>query len=720
MASRAGPQQLAVDLHAITDFGRGRRSPGLDHGLALRLTVGRATGDVLEDARAFLPRRIDRTDDPLPHALHRPLMLLHLGLQGVVVAGWGSAAEARHRVGRAVARATRAGKPGRARRRLAQARRRAESLGLVAKRRHVRLPRLRIVADVDLVHEIRADFRDGLQLSHHDGVADLGHGIEVFKHAPLQVFAGRRRGRRRRWLRAARAGQREATERESTKGEDPTYERHVELLPTTATNRAQNLRFDAQILRVLSSGDGGRERDMKWTVGMALNPERLGALRFAAWLGRNAIESTSVRGVHVMIAPRHGYALALDLRPADRVAALAESSAQALLERAEATEAFESTSVATAPSVTEGLSAVASEGATDCLIVGRRVESQRRLSPRLGSDTRRLLRRLPAPVAVVPCTLRDRDIGGGPVLLATDLSTTSDAAGRFALRLAKTLGRDVHTVHVAPPSEDYGPMYLPEALKPGAEANYDRACRDELEGWAQRVGIREGRGEVVYGDPVEEVLEIGRRVDAVAIVAGSRGMSVVERVFGHSIASDLAASADRPTIVVPDDRAEQDDAAAEQPAAAAPSPAPAPTPAPAAASAPATVALVVEHMSAPAITVNVNATTRHAVGIMQREGIRHLPVVSRGKIVGMLSDRDLLPLREPVGELMSGSPLDARVSEVMTRGLIAVSEMDTLIGAINQMLEHNVGAVAVLSRDGETVRGVVSAVDVLRAAKRVL
>lgn len=464
---------------------------------------------------------------------------------------------------------------------------------------------------------------------------------------------------------------------------------------------------------------------MKWIVGMALDPERLGALHFAAWLAKNAVESTTVRGVHVMVSPRYGYALALQLRPAESIAALAEASARAVLERAGATELLAATSLATAPTITHGLTAAATEGPADCLIVGRRIDSQHRLTPRLGPNTRRLLRQLPAPVAVVPGNLRESDVGGGPVLLATDLGEASAAAGRFALRLARLLGRDVHAIHVAPSAQDYGPMYLPEALKPGIEASYDRACRDALQRWASAIGVQEGRGEVAYGDPVQEVLGVGRRIDAVAIVAGSRGLGLAERVFGHSIASDLAASADRPIIVVPDEqidsgrRGASDDDDPAPPVSAQPedSDVVAATPS---GTAPRTVALVVEHMSAPPITINVNATTRHAVALMQRENIRHLPVLSRGRIVGMLSDRDLLPLREPVGELMAGAPLDARVGEVMTRGLIAVSELDTLIGAINQMLEHRVGAVAVLSRDGETVRGVVSTVDVMRAAKRAL
>lgn len=60
---------------------------------------------------------------------------------------------------------------------------------------------------------------------------------------------------------------------------------------------------------------------------------------------------------------------------------------------------------------------------------------------RLGRVARRILRRLGAPVLVVPPDLRAEQIGGGPVTALTSVSADSARACRFAADLAARLGR---------------------------------------------------------------------------------------------------------------------------------------------------------------------------------------------------------------------------------------------------------------------------------------
>ena len=52
--------------------------------------------------------------------------------------------------------------------------------------------------------------------------------------------------------------------------------------------------------------------------------------------------------------------------------------------------------------------------------------------------------------------------------------------------------------------------------------------------------------------------------------------------------------------------------------------------------------LVRERMSKPVITVGVDMPIMEALNLMKREKIRRTPVVKKGKLVGIISDKDLM------------------------------------------------------------------------------
>ena len=67
------------------------------------------------------------------------------------------------------------------------------------------------------------------------------------------------------------------------------------------------------------------------------------------------------------------------------------------------------------------------------------------------------------------------------------------------------------------------------------------------------------------------------------------------------------------------------------------------------------------------VTVGPDETARHAYRLMRDHRFRHLPVLEGGRLVGILSDRDLRPV------LLSPTLARARVGELMSEDLTTVA-----------------------------------------------
>jgi acetoin utilization protein AcuB len=111
-------------------------------------------------------------------------------------------------------------------------------------------------------------------------------------------------------------------------------------------------------------------------------------------------------------------------------------------------------------------------------------------------------------------------------------------------------------------------------------------------------------------------------------------------------------------------------------------------------------------------TLTPEATLSDVWELMRERRIRHVPVVEDGVLVGMLSDRDVL-------FAAAESRIDRRgsVVGVMTSDVLAVEPDTELSEVISVMLEGQVGAVPVVRAGTREVVGIVSYVDVLRAAQ---
>jgi acetoin utilization protein AcuB len=129
-----------------------------------------------------------------------------------------------------------------------------------------------------------------------------------------------------------------------------------------------------------------------------------------------------------------------------------------------------------------------------------------------------------------------------------------------------------------------------------------------------------------------------------------------------------------------------------------------------------------EIMTKAVVTASPNDTARSALLLLEDQHIRHLPVVDDGKLVGMVTDRDLRDYRMPLFEELehpdkADQLLETPLQVVMQGGVIAVDDSETVRDAIDLMLEYGIGAVPVIDRHSEELIGIVSYVDVLRALR---
>jgi CBS domain-containing membrane protein len=128
--------------------------------------------------------------------------------------------------------------------------------------------------------------------------------------------------------------------------------------------------------------------------------------------------------------------------------------------------------------------------------------------------------------------------------------------------------------------------------------------------------------------------------------------------------------------------------------------------------------LVSDLMSSDVVTLEEHESLSIADRVMSLGRIRHMPVVSDGRLVGLISQRDLLhnALSDALGMKNSGkiSVLDSiKVSDCMTRDLQTCEPTTTLAEAAEIILKHKYGCLPVV--DGDTLVGILTEADFVAA-----
>ncbi len=127
--------------------------------------------------------------------------------------------------------------------------------------------------------------------------------------------------------------------------------------------------------------------------------------------------------------------------------------------------------------------------------------------------------------------------------------------------------------------------------------------------------------------------------------------------------------------------------------------------------------LVGERMSHPIISIAPDMPVHDALNLFKRERIRRAPVIKDGKLVGIVSDKDLLNASPSPATSLSIWEMNylmskITVSEVMTKKVLTVKEDTPIEEAARIMADNKIGGLPVM-RDDHVV-GIITETDLFK------
>ncbi len=103
-----------------------------------------------------------------------------------------------------------------------------------------------------------------------------------------------------------------------------------------------------------------------------------------------------------------------------------------------------------------------------------------------------------------------------------------------------------------------------------------------------------------------------------------------------------------------------------------------------------------------AIASESNITIREAIKIMSKENIGSLIVLDKNKLVGIITERDILKNTDKLG---------SKISSIMSKDLVTISVNDSIDAAALLMSKHKVKRLPVVEK-GELL-GIITATDLV-------
>ncbi|MGB0058526.1 CBS domain-containing protein [Candidatus Binatus sp.] len=114
---------------------------------------------------------------------------------------------------------------------------------------------------------------------------------------------------------------------------------------------------------------------------------------------------------------------------------------------------------------------------------------------------------------------------------------------------------------------------------------------------------------------------------------------------------------------------------------------------------------IVNLMTPDPKTIRSRDTLSKAKSIMEAGTFRRVPVVDDGRLVGILTERDL--------HKYSGFLESTRVNAAMRTSVVTITPYNTVEDAARLMLKHKIGGLPIVLAD--TLVGIVTTTDLLRA-----
>lgn len=120
---------------------------------------------------------------------------------------------------------------------------------------------------------------------------------------------------------------------------------------------------------------------------------------------------------------------------------------------------------------------------------------------------------------------------------------------------------------------------------------------------------------------------------------------------------------------------------------------------------------VQEIMTTRVESVSPTTTLRTAARKLSDLGVGALPVIDNGKLVGIITDRDVSVFAIAMGR----DPQSTEIQKVMTKEVFTCKDSQDITEAAKIMQEHKIRRLAVLD-GGDTVTGFLSVDDLARAS----
>jgi len=121
------------------------------------------------------------------------------------------------------------------------------------------------------------------------------------------------------------------------------------------------------------------------------------------------------------------------------------------------------------------------------------------------------------------------------------------------------------------------------------------------------------------------------------------------------------------------------------------------------------------------VTIDMDSTLERVRDIFDKQSFHHLVVEDAGRIVGVISDRDLLRHLSPfVGSQWAErrqdtQTLQRKAHQIMHRDVITAGPQTTADEAARLMISQNISCLPVVD-GGEALRGIITIHDLLQAA----